>query len=49
MKARNLEARGGWVMSATMRILVLAWDKERGEPSVKGGFTPEKERALVGQ
>jgi 2'-hydroxyisoflavone reductase len=27
---------------------VLAWDRERGEPPLDGGFTPEQEQALVG-
>src|SRR5215831_5311595 len=27
---------------------VLAWDRERGEPLLEGGFTAEQERALIG-
>ena len=26
---------------------VLAWDRERGEPPLEGGFTPQQERALL--
>jgi 2'-hydroxyisoflavone reductase len=26
---------------------VLAWDRERGEPPVEGGFTPEQEQAVL--
>jgi 2'-hydroxyisoflavone reductase len=26
---------------------VLAWDRERGEPPLTGGFTPEQERAVL--
>ncbi|HWF82207.1 MAG TPA: hypothetical protein VN695_16615 [Streptosporangiaceae bacterium] len=26
---------------------VLAWDRERGEPPLERGFTPEQERALI--
>ena len=28
---------------------VLAWDRERGEPALEGGFTVEQERALIGR
>ena len=28
---------------------VLAWDRDRGEPPLEGGFTPEQEQALVGR
>ena len=28
---------------------VLAWDRERGEPLLEGGFTAEQERALIGR
>jgi 2'-hydroxyisoflavone reductase len=26
---------------------VLAWDRERGEPPLDGGFTPEQEQAVL--
>ena len=26
---------------------VLAWDRQRGEPPLSTGFTPEQERALL--
>jgi 2'-hydroxyisoflavone reductase len=26
---------------------VLAWDRERGEPPLRHGFTPEEEQALL--
>jgi 2'-hydroxyisoflavone reductase len=26
---------------------VLAWDRQRGEPPVTGGFTPEQEQAIL--
>ena len=26
---------------------VLAWDRERGEPPLAGGFSPEQERAVL--
>jgi 2'-hydroxyisoflavone reductase len=28
---------------------VLAWDRERGEPPLEGGFTAEQEWALIGR
>jgi hypothetical protein len=26
---------------------VLAWDRQRGEPPLTGGFTPEQEQAIL--
>jgi 2'-hydroxyisoflavone reductase len=26
---------------------VLAWDRQRGEPPLDGGFTPEQEQAVL--
>ena len=28
---------------------VLAWDRQRGEPPLARGFSPEQERALIAQ
>ena len=28
---------------------VLAWDRQRGEPPLTGGFTPEHEQAILAQ
>jgi nucleoside-diphosphate-sugar epimerase len=43
-------ARAAGLPATPLRVTVadvLAWDRERGEPPVPGGFTPEQEQAVL--